>query len=83
MRLTIIFTSVLDAGNEGSIKTYIVCEALTYGSAPGPFPALGVGYKILTGNAISLGYVPYVGDGSAVLSTVSILISPSQSSVIR
>lgn len=69
--------SILDAGNEGSIKTFIICEALTYGSAPGPFPALGVGYKILTGNAISLGYVPYVGDGSAVLSTVSASYDPS------
>jgi len=49
-----------------------VCEALTYGSAPSPYPSLGVGYKLLTGNAISLGYVPYVGDGSAVLSVVSL-----------
>ena len=63
-------TSILDAGNEGSIKTYIVCEALTYGSAPSPLSSLGIGYKLLTGNAISLGYTPYVGDGSAVLSTV-------------
>lgn len=49
-----------------------MCEALTYGSAPSPFPSLGIGYKLLTGNAISLGYVPYIGDGTAVLSAVSL-----------
>lgn len=63
--------SILDAGNEGSINTFIVCEALTYGIAEGPLPSLGVGYKILTGNAKSVGFVPYVGDGSALLSVVS------------
>jgi len=45
---------------------------LTYGSAPSPFSSLGIGYKLLTGNAISLGYTPYVGDGSAVLSTIHV-----------
>jgi hypothetical protein len=63
--------SILDAGNEGSINTFIVCEALTYGVAEGPLPSLGIGYKILTGNAKSVGFVPYVGDGSALLSVVS------------
>jgi len=59
---------ILDAGNEGSINTFVVCQALTYGLAEGPLPSLGVGYKILIGNAKSVGFVPYVGDGSAVLS---------------
>lgn len=62
--------SILDAGNEGSINTFIVCQALTYGVAEGPLPSLGVGYKILIGNAQSVGFVPYVGDGSALLSVV-------------
>lgn len=63
--------SILDAGNDGSINTFIVNQALTYGVAEGPLPSLGVGYKILTGNAQSLGFVPYIGDGSALLSVVS------------
>ncbi|CAI7652364.1 unnamed protein product [Penicillium crustosum] len=63
---------ILDAGNEGNINTFIVCMALTYGLSDGPFPSIGVGYKILTSNAQSLGYVPYVGDGSSVLSVVHI-----------
>ncbi|KZF26916.1 NAD(P)-binding protein [Xylona heveae TC161] len=63
---------ILDAGNEGSINTFIVCQALTYGTAEGPLPSLGIGYKILTGNAQSVGFVPYVGEGSAVLSVIHI-----------
>ncbi|KAF7173885.1 hypothetical protein CNMCM5623_006131 [Aspergillus felis] len=58
---------ILDAGNEGSINTFIVCQAVTYGVAEGPLPSLGIGYKILTGNAQSVGFVPYVGDGSALI----------------
>jgi hypothetical protein len=76
-RYDVILTSyaairILDAGNEGSINTFVVCQALTYGLAEGPLPSLGVGYKILIGNAKSVGFVPYVGDGSAVLSVVSL-----------
>ena len=63
---------ILDAGNGGSINTFIVCQALAYGLAEGPLPSLGVGYKILIGNAKSVGFVPYVGDGSAILSVVSL-----------
>lgn len=44
---------------------------MTYGqNALGAKSNLGVGYSILTGNARQLGYVPYVGDGTAVASTV-------------
>ncbi|KAH8705805.1 hypothetical protein BGW36DRAFT_368196 [Talaromyces proteolyticus] len=63
---------ILDAGNEGNINTFIVCQALTYGVAEGPLPSLGIGYKILTGNAKSIGFVPYVGDGSALLSVIHV-----------
>lgn len=33
---------------------------------------IGIGYTLITGNAKPLGYVPYVGEGSAILTTVSI-----------
>ena len=32
-----------------------------------------MGYSLITGNAKPLGYVPYVGDGSAVLATAHII----------
>ncbi|ETI27423.1 hypothetical protein G647_09613 [Cladophialophora carrionii CBS 160.54] len=63
---------VLEAGELGKIITYIVCFAMTYGPNIGPVPNLGVAYNILTSNAKQLGYAPYVGDGTAVASTVHI-----------
>ncbi|KAF5619605.1 NAD(P)-binding domain protein [Fusarium tjaetaba] len=67
-------TLVLEAGNgDDGIDTYIVCPSVVYGGASISSPVLGVGYKLITGNAKPLGYVPYVGDGTAVLSTCHIL----------
>lgn len=34
---------------------------------------IGVGYNLIVGNAKPLGYVPYVGDGSAVLATAHVV----------
>jgi len=63
---------VLEAGERGKIVTYTVCLALTYGKNIGPAPNLGVGYNIFTGNTKQQGFAPYVGDGTAVASTVHI-----------
>ena len=64
-------TLVLEAGVDNAVDTYIVCPSIVYGGADVSAPTLGVGYSLLTGNAKPLGYVPYVGDGTAVVSTVS------------
>ena len=64
-------TLVLEAGAENSVDTYIVCPSVVYGGADVNASTLGVGYSLLTGNAKPLGYVPYVGEGTAVVSTVS------------
>jgi hypothetical protein len=62
---------VLEAGERGKFVTYIVCLAVTYGqNAIAPSENLGVGYSLITGNAIGIGYVPYVGEGTGVVSTV-------------
>ncbi|KAF5003993.1 hypothetical protein FDECE_9493 [Fusarium decemcellulare] len=66
-------TLVLEAGANNGLDTYIVCPSVVYGGASVSSPSMGVGYKLLTGNAKPLGYVPYVGDGTAVLSTCHIL----------
>lgn len=63
-------TLVLQAGAEEAVDTYIVCPSVVYGGASVSAPSFGIGYSLLTGNAKPLGYVPYVGDGTAVLSTV-------------
>lgn len=46
---------------------------MVYGGAAVQATSPGVGYSLLINNARGLGYVPYVGDGSAVLSTTHIL----------
>ena len=46
---------------------------MVYGGAAVEAPSGGVGYALLTENARGLGYVPYVGDGSAVVSTTHVL----------
>lgn len=63
---------MLEAGERGKIITYIVCFAVTYGKNIGPSPNLGVGYNILSGNAQAKGFVPYIGDGTAVVSAVHV-----------
>ncbi|KAF2445320.1 NAD(P)-binding protein [Karstenula rhodostoma CBS 690.94] len=62
---------VLEAGD--FIDTYIVCPSVVYGGASVSATTMGIGYTLLTSNAKSLGYVPYVGDGTAVLSTCHVL----------
>jgi len=64
---------VLEAGQRGKIITYIVCLAVTYGqNVLGPSANLGVGYSIFTGLAKGLGFVPFIGEGTGVVSTVHI-----------
>lgn len=72
-------TLVLEAGAEAAVDTYIVCPSVVYGGASVSAPTIGIGYSLLTGNAKPLGYVPYVGDGTAVLSTVRRLKKPVSS----
>lgn len=67
-------TLVLEAGANNAVETYIVCPSVVYGGASVSSPTMGIGYSLITGNAKPLGYVPYVGDGTAVLSTVSLQI---------
>ncbi|KAI0811651.1 hypothetical protein GGR55DRAFT_80357 [Xylaria sp. FL0064] len=66
-------TVVLKAGAEGGLDTYIVCPSVVYGGAAVDAPGIGVGYNIIVGNAKPLGYVPYVGEGTALLSTVHVV----------
>lgn len=65
---------MLDAGKDGAVDTYIVCTPVTYGGAAIKSEKIGVGYSLIVGNAKPLGYSPYVGNGSALLSTVTNLM---------
>lgn len=62
---------VLEAGTNNAVETYIVCPSVVYGGASISSPTMGIGYGLITGNAKPLGYVPYVGEGTALVSTVS------------
>ncbi|KAJ4159528.1 uncharacterized protein LMH87_008426 [Akanthomyces muscarius] len=66
-------TLVLEAGAAKDIDTYIICPSVVYGGSSVSSPTMGIGYSLITGNAKPLGYVPFVGDGTAVLSTCHIL----------
>lgn len=63
-------TLLLEAGASNAVDTYIVCPSVVYGGSSVSSSSMGVGYSLITGNAKPLGYVPYVGDGTAVVSTV-------------
>ncbi|KAI1840778.1 hypothetical protein JX265_012937 [Neoarthrinium moseri] len=64
--------AVLEAGATGDIDTYIACPSVVYGGSSTGSSGVGVGYSLITGNAKSLGYVPYAGDGTAILSTTHV-----------
>ncbi|KIW19596.1 hypothetical protein PV08_00169 [Exophiala spinifera] len=64
---------ILEAGQRGKIVTYIVCLAVTYGqNVLGPKANLGIAYSIFTGLAKGLGFVPYIGEGTGLVSTVHV-----------
>jgi nucleoside-diphosphate-sugar epimerase len=50
---------------DGKIGTYLVIPSGIYGEAAGPVPALGVMQLIYQEKAQELGFVPYIGEGSA------------------
>ncbi|KIW78506.1 hypothetical protein Z517_08343 [Fonsecaea pedrosoi CBS 271.37] len=65
-------TVVLTAGKTSNIGTYIVFPSGIYGEAAGPIPALGVIQLIYREKAKELGFVPYVGDGSALFNCLHV-----------
>ncbi|KIW24385.1 uncharacterized protein PV07_10103 [Cladophialophora immunda] len=65
-------TVVLNAGKRGNIGTYIVFPSGIYGEAAGPIPALGVVQLIYREKARELGFVPYVGEGSAIFNCLHV-----------
>ncbi|OAP56050.1 hypothetical protein AYL99_09229 [Fonsecaea erecta] len=65
-------TVVLNAGKQGNIGTYIVFPSGIYGNAAGPIPALGVVQLIYREKAKELGFVPYVGEGSAIFNCLHV-----------
>lgn len=68
------FPSVLNAGKQGKIGTYIIFPTGLYGASTGPVKALGVIQLLMYLKAKELGFVPYIGDGTARFNTVSYLI---------
>ena len=65
---------ILKASEKGDMMSYIVCAPGIHGKGESQIgtSSLGVLVKnILLKNVLSLGYVPYVGEGSSVFMTVS------------
>ncbi|KAJ9607273.1 hypothetical protein H2200_008346 [Cladophialophora chaetospira] len=65
-------TVVLNAGKEGKIRTYIVFPSGIYGEAAGPVPALGVIQLVFREKVKELGFVPYVGQGTAIFNNLHV-----------
>ncbi|EXJ61426.1 uncharacterized protein A1O5_11741 [Cladophialophora psammophila CBS 110553] len=65
-------TVILNAGKRGKIGTYIVFPSGIYGEAAGPVPALGVVQLIFREKAKELGFVPYIGEGSAIFNCLHV-----------
>ncbi|KIX95724.1 uncharacterized protein Z520_08431 [Fonsecaea multimorphosa CBS 102226] len=65
-------TVVLNAGKRSNIGTYIVFPSGIYGEAAGPIPALGVVQLIYREKAKELGFVPYIGEGSAIFNCLHV-----------
>jgi nucleoside-diphosphate-sugar epimerase len=69
---TNILSSVLNAGKHGKIGTYIIFPSGIYGEAAGPIPAHGVIQFVYREKAKELGFVPYIGEGTAVFNSLHI-----------
>ncbi|KAK4941151.1 hypothetical protein LTR10_018824 [Elasticomyces elasticus] len=65
-------TVVLNASRDSQIGTFIVFPSGIYGEAAGPVPALGVIQLVFREKAQELGFVPYVGDGSAIFNCLHV-----------
>jgi len=63
---------VLNAGKEGKIGTYIVFPPVIHGESLGPIRALGVIQLLMQEKVKELGFVPYVGEGSAIVNAIHV-----------
>ena len=68
-----MLSSVLKAGEAGELDTYIMCPGIIYGGAAVQSPTIGLGYNGITALAKAAGYMPYVGDGSAVVAVTHVV----------
>jgi nucleoside-diphosphate-sugar epimerase len=63
-------TVVLGAGNTTKIKTFIVFPPVIHGFSAGPTKALGVVQYLMKAKADELGFIPYVGKGTALVNAL-------------
>jgi nucleoside-diphosphate-sugar epimerase len=63
-------TVVLNAGKEGRIGTYMIFPPIMFGRSAGPIRALGVIQLLMHQKALELGFVPYVGPGTALTNSL-------------
>lgn len=61
---------ILKAGNATKLKTYIMFPPVIYGYSVGPGKALGVVQYLMKAKAEELGFIPYVGAGTALVNAV-------------
>ena len=63
---------VIEAGKAGYANTYIIFPSGVYGRSLGPKPAPGVIQLLAKLQAEELGFVPYIGEGSAIFPSLHV-----------
>lgn len=69
-KLAPLTCSVLDAIEKG-LDAWILCAGGVYGPRPNGILSSGVFVRLFTNNALQLGYVPYIGEGTGHMQLVS------------
>jgi len=62
----------LNAGKDNKIGTYIVFPPIIHGESAGPVRALGVIQLLMLEKAKELGFIPYVGEGTAITNALHV-----------
>ncbi|KAF2429670.1 hypothetical protein EJ08DRAFT_717078 [Tothia fuscella] len=65
-------TVVYEAGKSGTIETYVIYPPIIYGRAAGPVSALGIIQYFMHLKVKELGFIPYIGDGTAITNAVHV-----------
>lgn len=63
---------VIEAGNAGYANTYIIFPSGVYGRSLGPKPVPGVIQLLAKLQAEELGFMPYIGEGSAIFQSLHV-----------
>ena len=71
--LIIQSVSVLKAGEEGYVNTFIVCPPLVYGPGTGPIAKTSLVYKFFMNSILTFGRGYVIGQGTNIIDVVCLV----------